>query len=153
MNEAVSNSMVMSLTVAIIGVCIVIVTTSIVYSKAFKIKNRIVEIIEKHGEYSEPIVKDEIDVLLKDSGYSNALNGDTCPKGRGTTAAGLDESESGVTAINTLDKYRYCIYKYKTVKGYYYSVVTYMNIEFPLIGDLIRVQIPVYGDTKVFADF
>lgn len=122
------------------------------YSKAFKIKNRIIEVIEKYKGYTADTEAD-VEALLKETGYPVQRNRNwKCPNGRGEDAAGLNAGEEGISAINNSDNYKYCIYQYKTVRGYYYSVVTYMPIELPLIGDLIRFEIPIYGDTKVFLD-
>lgn len=144
MQEAVSNSYVFTIVIVIIGLCAVVVSTSVAYSKTFKIKNRIVSIIEKYDGYSESNeeIKNEIDALLKDTGYSSINTNKACPKNR-------DDAE----AINTLDKYRYCVYEYNSVKGKYYSVATFLKIDFPLIGDYISIEIPVYGETKVIVDF
>ena len=117
-------------------------------------KNRVIEIIEKHGTYNNTNVMTEIDNFLRDAGYPPRQTTDKCPKGRGTSgSASLSDSDAGVNAINTLKNYKYCIYKFKTAKGSYYSVVLYMNLAFPLIGEFIKLELPMYGDTKIIFDY
>lgn len=151
MRESISNAYVFMIVITIIGLCSVIVISSLSYSKTFKIKNRIIEIIEKNGEYNNA-AEEEINILLKQSGYPHAKSGDTCPKGRGESVGGFSDAESGVEAINKINSYRYCIYRHKTVKGNYYSVIMYMSFELPLLGDFMKLEFPLHGDTKIFVD-
>lgn len=155
MREAISNSLIFMIVISIVGVCSIIIISSLAYSKTFKIKNRMVEIIEKYQEYDGTTEK-EINTFLKNAGYPTITSTKVkCPKGRGNdlTSQGIDPADSGLVAINTIKNYKYCIYKYKTVKGHYFSVVAYMTAEFPLLGDLIKLEFPVYGDTRVFQTF
>lgn len=156
MREAVSDSLIMSIVITIIGACIIVVLASLTYSKTFKCKNRIIEEIEKYGTYSEsnPNVKESIDAALHDMGYQTIGRSDVkCPTGRKANAPGVSDEDSGGTAINRLDKYKYCIYRYNTATGYYYSVATFISIDLPIIGEFLRLEIPVYGDTKIFINF
>lgn len=151
MKESISNSYVFMIVLTIIGLCSIIVISSLSYSKTFKIKNRMIEIIEKYQTFDDE-VEAEIDQLLKQTGYPYAKNGDACPVGRGNNIAGMSDKDTGYQSINDIKNYKYCIYKYDTAKGSYYSVVTYMSFELPLIGEFIKIELPLYGDTKVFAD-
>lgn len=153
MRESISNSYVFMIVITIIGICSIIVISSLSYSKTFKIKNRIIEIIEKYETY-DTTVEEEINEFLHESGYPVLKdNNFTCPTGRGEIVTGVSEEDSGRTAINTIQNYKYCVYRYKTVKGNYYSVVAYMSFDLPLIGDLISLEFPLYGDSKVFSNF
>lgn len=153
MRESISNSYVFMIVITIIGICSIIVISSLSYSKTFKIKNRIIEIIDKYQTYDNAVER-EIDQFLKDSGYPVVKdNNATCPTGRGEAVEGVSDEDSGRKAINEINNFKYCIYKYKTVKGEYYSVVTYMSFDLPLIGDLITLEFPLYGDSKVFSNF
>ena len=154
MSESISSASVFTIVITLIGICATVLMSSLAYSKTFKIKNRVVEIIEKHRKYDDGVVKNEIDELLKNSGYPAIGGSDSCPAGRGNSnVPGTDASVTGGVAINNLDNYRYCIYQYDTVKGTYYSVAVYMKIQLPLIGDVVNIQFPIYGETKVFNDF
>ena len=151
MKESISNSYVFMIVIVIVGLISVIVVSSISYSKTYKIKNRIVQIVEKHAGYNDA-AEEDINKLLKSVGYPvETRNNVKCPKGRGVDT-GLD-ADSGVNAVNTIKNYKYCIYRYQTTKGSYYSVVAYMSFQIPLIGDFLRLEFPLYGDTKIIMDF
>ena len=129
-----------------------IVIGGLSFSKAFKIKNRMIEVIEKYKGYTDE-AEEEIDNLLNETGYPVLRDFNfKCPIGRDGNVTGLNGSETGTTAVNNSNSYKYCVYQYKTVRGYYYSVVTYMQIELPLLGDVAQIEIPIYGDTKIFLD-
>ena len=157
MKEAISNSMVMTIVIVIISFCIIVVLTSLIYSKTYKIKNRVVEIIEKHEEYNDGAVRDEIEETLREMGYQTASRTDvSCPRGRGGNAPGIPDNKQGNKAINTINNYKFCVYQYNTAKGVYYSVATFLTVDLPLISDILpmfRLEIPVYGETQVFYDF
>ena len=157
MRESIANSYVFSVVIIIVAVCSTLIIISMNYSKVFKIKNRLIAIIEKHGVYNNNEVRDEIDKYLATTGYpAQPRNSFQCPNGRGDSnlvGNGFDESNLGVENINQLGNYRYCIYEYKTAKGSYYQVSVFMSFEFPLIGDFIKLELPMYGDTKIIYDY
>lgn len=150
MRESISNAYVLTLVIVLIGVCATVLLSTLAYTKTFKIKNRVVEIIEKHKGFNEE-VEEEIAELLKSTGYPVMKMNDTCPVGRGIDTDLIDSTLTGNHAINTIKDYKYCIYKYNTIKGEQYAVAVYTIIEIPLIGQ--RIEFPVYGETKVFNDF
>lgn len=155
MRESISNAYVLMIVLVLISACATVLLSSLSYSKAFKVKNRIVEIIEKYRGFDEN-VENEIALLLNDTGYPTATATDIsrgCPVGRGIENYGIDPSTTGYYAINAIKDYKYCIYKYQTVKGDLYAVTVFMSVRLPLIGDFIKIEFPIYGETKVFNDF
>jgi hypothetical protein len=141
--ESISTSYLFTAVIVIVGLCALIVIGGLSFSKAFKIKNRMIEIIEKHETYDES-TKTDIDELLNETGYPVLRDFNfKCPQGRDGETSRL---------VSVVDSYKYCVYEYETVRGRYYSVVTYMQIEIPLLGDFAQIQIPIYGDTKIFLD-
>lgn len=154
MKESISNSFAFMLVIILLGACATVLMSSLAFSKTFKIKNRVVEIIEKHREFNFD-AETEIDQLLKTSGYPTVgvTTKKTCPVGRGADVIGIDGASTGKYAINTIKNYKYCVYEYKTVKGNYYSVAVFMKVQLPMIGDIVNIEFPIYGETKVFNDF
>ena len=149
MKESISNSYVVMIVMVIISICTLIILSTMSYSKTFKMKNRVIEIIEKYGVYTSK-TEDEINLFLRDSGYAeNASNRDrVCPPLR----AGTNVGQGGVAekpAINKPGGFYYCIYENETVRGYYYTVIMYMAIDFPLIGDFIKIEFPISGDSAI----
>ena len=152
MKESVANSYVFSIIIVIVGVCSGLIIVSMNYSKVFKMKNRIIQILEKHGTYNNNEVRDEIDTFLKSAGYPPTAN-PKCSDREGTVLTGMNPTDVGIKAINTPRSYRYCIYQYTTAKGKYFNVYLYMRLEFPIIGDFIRIELPMSGSTKIIFDY
>lgn len=139
MKEAISNSFLTTFILVIIVVIIALVAGSLSYTKAFKVKNRIINIIE-NSQVWDSATKEEVDLALREIGYRvNVNNKQNCPQ------------MSGKEAINTYgSSYRYCIYQFTSYKGNYYGVVAYMYFDFPIIGQ--HLELPVRGQTKIFYD-
>lgn len=143
MKESVSNALVFTIVITVIGICSSIVFFSLGYSKTYKIKNKVIDIIEKNGFYNDNDVRTEIEEYLKASNYSSDSNGnkETCP------------TVDGDEAINTLKNYKFCIYEHETIKGSYFTVRMYMTYNIPVIGDFIKLRYHISGDTKVIFSF
>lgn len=137
MREAIGNSYIYSIVIAFIGVIFLILIGSLSYSKAFKIKNQIIEIIETHEGYDDKTVRTEIDNYLKSVGYIV-----TNTKDRGKCS-----DIKGIKAINTIKNYDYCIYRFNTVKGPYYHVTVFISFEIPIVSSYLRI--PVSGETRI----
>lgn len=138
MKAATGNAMLMNIIIIFIVAVMALLVTSISYTKAFRVKNRIVDIIEYHnGDFSDGKIIDDINKNLSDIGY-RYNNGKQCPTMNG--AAGNTYHGSS---------YLYCIYTYNSSKGNYYKVIAYMYFDFPLVGNYINI--PVYGETRVFS--
>lgn len=136
MKESISNAFLVNLVIIFIIIFIFFFTGSLSYSKAFKVKNRIIDIIEKYEGYNKKDVEAEIISTLGEMGY-RISNDKSCPK------------RNGKDAINSISgSYHYCVYEYTASKGNYYGVTAYMYFDFPIIGQ--SVKFPVYGETRVF---
>ncbi|MDD2378067.1 MAG: hypothetical protein PHE05_04490 [Bacilli bacterium] len=101
------------------------------YYKAFKVNNLIVSSVEKYEGYNRLSVV-EINNSLTTIGYR--IEGKfKCP------------TRGGRSALPQLagTNHRYCIYKNNEGNNYRsYGVVTYINLDLPVIGDFIRI--PIY---------
>lgn len=134
MREAIGNSLLLSIVVVFVSLIILFFVGILSYSKAYKAKNRIVSVIEKHETFNEA-AKDEISSSLKDMGYQLG----ECKDENG-------KSNSG---------YKYCVYEIcneiddtgSCTGTYYYKVATYVQFYFPIIGELFNP--PVYSETKI----
>lgn len=139
MKEAINNSFLTTFILVIIIVLIALVTGSLSYTKAFKVKNRIINIIETSQTWNSA-TQEKVDQALREIGYRvNTRNVQNCPQ------------MNGNTAINSMgSSYRYCIYEFTSYKGNYYGIVAYMYFDFPIIGQYL--ELPVRGQTKIFYD-
>lgn len=141
MNESIGTSQVFSIMIVFVGVMIVLFIGSIAYSKGFKVRNRVIDVLEKHDGYTNE-ARAEIEENLAAIGYQ-IIDRD-CPARRDPAY-----EDRSLNAINDSD-YRYCIYEYMTVRGHYYGVLIYIHFDIPLIGRYL--EIPVYGETKTLYD-
>lgn len=134
MNEAVGNSSLFYIVIFIVGIVMLIVVSSVSYSKAYRVKNRIIQSIENEGEY----VADTISTDLKTIGYQTNLK---------SPCDDITVKEKTYSNQNKTT-YKYCVYRIDLDDGkYYYKVTTYMHFDFPIIGNFIET--PVHGETKI----
>lgn len=135
MKESIANAYILQIVIVFVVIFIFFFAGSLTYSKAFKVKNRIVDIIEKYETYNDT-AKSEIASTLSEMGYRVDTTNKGCPTRNG---------KESIVATN--NGYRYCVYEYDTNKGKYYGVAAYMYFDFPIIGN--HLEFPVYGETKI----
>lgn len=124
------NGLLTNLVVFFVGIVILFFVGILSYSKAYRVKNRIIEVIESNGNYSSSV--DEISTDMKTMGY------------RTVTKKKCDSNNVNKTSYN------YCVYEIRdksSKNSYYYKVVTYVHFDFPIIGGIINI--PVKGETKI----
>ncbi len=129
MRSAIGNALLTNLVIIFASIIILFFVGILAYSKAYKVKNRIINYIESKESYNTNDVE-ELNEDLKSAGYQLT-------------------SKSKCSSDN-LNKttYNYCVYRVELKdKKYYYKVVTYVHFEFPVIGSIINV--PVKGETKI----
>lgn len=143
MKEAIGTSFVFNLVMIFVGVFIALYVGSIAYTKGYKVKNRIIDIIEKHDGYTMDAV-DEIDANLAEIGYQINLN-QACED-----KVNPEDNQSPIKSLNQNGNYKYCVYEFKTSKGMYYGVTTFIHFDIPLIGQFL--EFPVYGETRIIFD-
>lgn len=138
MREAIGEAFVYNIVIIIVTLMIAVLVAAMAYSRTYKVKMRVVDIIEKYKGYTQE-AKTEIEENLKSIGYrmnTNAAQTCTAPNGGGTS----------LTDIST--NYHYCVFEYSTAKGKYYGVTVYMYFDIPLVGHLL--EFPLYGETEIF---
>lgn len=143
MRQAVGSAFILNLVIVFITLMMLVFVGSISYSKAYKTKNRIINIIEDNKGYNESSIS-EIETFMADTGYQISLTSD-CTKvapANGSTVYPTSSIKTG---------YRYCIFENKASNdnGVYYTVVTFMKFDFPVIGNYI--EFPVKGETKILS--
>ncbi len=140
MKEAIGNSAIFTIAIVLISLIITVFLSSLNYSKAFKIKTHIIDIIENYEsgyiESNRDQINNEIEAYLREAGYRVNVKNQQCP------------TIDGRNALNNPYNYRYCIYEYNSTRGNYYRVLTYMYLDIPILSDVLQFQ--VAGQTKVF---
>ena len=132
MKDAIGGGILLNIVVIFVSVIILIFASILTYSKAYKVKNRIIEIIEKNEVFDVELVKDELSRM----GYTVAT------KDRIMSKCGSDNlsNEAG---------YLYCVNEVELDNGKIYKVVTYVNFNIPIINEIFNF--PVKGETKVLS--
>lgn len=155
MKESISTSLILTLVIIFLFIFVILFAGSTSYTRAFKVKNRIISIIEKYESeiltsgFNNEKVLNEIDLALSDAGYRVQKNVDTsCSNALNKRFANTFFTYKVVnTGKNT---YKYCIAEFydenSAMHGRYYAVITYMYFEIPLINQTL--EFPVYGETK-----
>ncbi len=155
MREAIGNVFVFNFIIVFVIIFIGLFATSSVYSKAAKVKNEVLDIVEKYADELENVntlpeeVTNEIETMLTKVGYRlNRNKKNKCP-----------EVLNG-TLMNDYSNYHYCVYKHNKVdddttdngnlprRGNYYTVITYMYFDIPLIGS--NLEFEVHGQTRTY---
>lgn len=150
MKDAIGGSMLLNLVIIFTSVVILLFVGILAYAKAYKVKNKIIEIIESNnGEIDvdnnqemDDLVLNQINTELGKVGYriSTAPSSAKCEQ---------DSSRKHCESNLNYEGYKYCVCKQSsaTNEGVSYEVITYVHFAFPVIGDLLTF--PVRGETKV----
>lgn len=160
MKESVGNALLFNIIIVFVVVFIGLFVTSITYSKGYKVKNKMIDVIEKTYPTCSGKVKDcntriinLIDSELDSIGYRRATTSFT----KKTCENVLINNKKILNySIAMSKKYQICIAAINikdndTVNNnsrVYYKVASYMYLDLPIIGDAL--QIPVRGETKNF---
>lgn len=140
MRESFGSAFMYNLIIIFLLVVFAFIMGTVSYYKAFKVNAIIINAIEKYEGYNSLAVT-EIDRLLNTIGYRSETDF-TCP------------TRDGVKPLPILKGtyHKYCVYQYNAGDNYrQYGVVTYMNIELPIIGEFLRV--PVFSKTMRLYNF
>ena len=156
MKEAIANAGIFNLVIIFVIILLAFFIGSLSYSKAFKVKNKILEEIEKDQGYtmgSTDSTEERVKDWLGNIGYRQNTglnrNDDICDR----TVSGNGGSDG--VLINGDSDYQYCVYEFDTCSGgsnlncgKYYRVVAYMYFDMPILGGLLKL--PVRGETMIF---
>ena len=173
MRESTGNALLMTLMTSVVAIVLSFLVGSISYSKSYRIKNHIIDEIEEcqtfancqDSKFSEWATYDSdlksaeqnkdrnlsgpIGKYLKDVGYKYS-NKETCPapsdiyKGSTSKTRRCDARLHG-----SKEDYNYCVYRcYENDTNKFYHVITYMQMDFPLVNKVVNFKIT--GDTKSF---
>ena len=150
MKAAIGGSLLLNLVVIFASIIILFFVGILAYSKAYKVKNKIIEVIESHDGQ----IKDDINTSLIDPGVLTEINTELRNVGYLVLSAPSNEKCSRDSArencinLNT-SEFNYCLCEQTSAigEGISYEVITYVHFSFPVIGDLLTF--PVRGETRV----
>ena len=149
MKGAIGNAMVMNIVITFIVLTTAFLVGSISYSKAYKVKTKIIDIIEKYeGSFSTTSgnkIISEIDEYLGSIGYRTASSA--------SRSNCNSYARPGEKIATSVPNYDVCIIARSSgnndgYRGDYYKVVVFMYFDFPVLGDMVKI--PVTGETRTF---
>ena len=164
MNEGVGSTSILVIIVVFIAFASAYMAYSVNYTKAFRMKNKIIAVYEKYDGDCNTACKNELKKYAKDIGYT-AARVDTlgyCAS-PSLIPSGAVLAEPAQSVVDP----GYCVYKIKedgheseniyeiapdafTEPGYYYHVLTCINIEMPIVEKVVPRFLTISGDTKLF---
>lgn len=169
MKESISYTYLLNIIIIFILVAFMVLMGTLSYTKAFRVNSKIanaIEVCEGYNSCSKP----EIERIIKNYGYENRVSscskkyGSSSTVGNGYCIYTFKDNQTYTVKVSNGGSYSsggtYSsggIYsssgEYKTVGSKYYSygVLTYMYIDIPVIGDLLKI--PVYSETDQIYDF
>lgn len=156
MKEAIANAGIFNLVIMFVIILLAFFIGSLSYSKAFKVKNKILEEIEKDQGYtmgSTDSTEARVEDWIRNIGYRANVGHNRNTRNCANTVSGNGGSDG--VLINGDSNYQYCVYEFDTCSGgsnlncgKYYRVIAYMYFDIPIISGLLRL--PVSGETMIF---
>lgn len=151
MKESINTAILVGIVVTIVGLIEMVLFASFAYSRAFKVKGRIVDMIEESVTFSSGVSDDfiaNVDSEIGRIGYKiNEYGINNCPD------LNKDEYGDKYKLVNGSSSYNYCIYQTKENndkgEGYYYTVISYMYFDTPIVS----FKIPIKGQTKTIYNY
>lgn len=153
MNEGVGGSLILSLIVVFMVFVLSYMAFNVNYTKAFRLKNKVISEYEKYNGACNDACKQDIQKYANSIGYNvqDRLHCDKYFKA---------DNIVSVQAVSNL----YCVYKIRAYKSdynhsvvadsgdpYYFKILTRTNISIPIVQNALPIQVlNSTGDTKVF---
>lgn len=151
MREATGGSLLLYLVIFFVGVIVLFFASMLSYSKAYRVKNRIINILEEKNMCASNLfdeqkdeLNSEIETELTRIGYNYSSKSKEC---------NFNTDKKNCSLQFSGDNYNYCICKVDlrdsdgNSKGCYYEVITFTQFEFPIIKDVLTSE--VHGETKI----
>lgn len=141
MREAFGGTFMIKLMLIFLTIYIAFIAVALNYAKAFRVKNKIIDIIEQNEGISDYIDESDKSVIGSINTYLNSVS----------YYVSLDD----ITASNNNNLHcytrGYCIEETSSnindgITSKYYKVTTYININFPFFG--LDFRIPITGETR-----
>lgn len=149
MRESIGGTWIVGIVIVFIVIFTGYLALSVNYSKAFKVKNGIISIIEENEGLTDK-AQEQIIKYLNNTGYyvyGSCSKIDTDYVGNEETMNGL---LTGYGRQGTTDKYMYCVFertvKNDTLNRKYYRVTVFFKFDIPLLDNAFTF--PVTGETK-----
>lgn len=145
MREAIGGTWLMTIVLIFVVLFSGFLAFGVNYSKAFKVKNEIIDIIEENEGIEEnngmikDVVSNQIETYLSNIGYGTTDNNSICERYDST---GISDGGKSIVKENN-----YCVVRMTSDQNRpYYRVTTFVIIELPFFSGAFTI--PVSGETK-----
>ena len=156
MNEGVGSTTILTIIAVFIAIAAAYMAYNVNYTKAFRMKNKIISTYEKYEGKCESACESEINSYASEIGYK--------PHNISSDCNSFSDLPSGTVEKAAKGGGTYCIYKIKVEKSpdtasihedmkdeYYYRVLTRIDIQIPIVQNVLGLRIlSITGDTKAF---
>lgn len=156
MNEGVGSTTVIVVIMVFIAFVSAYMAYNVNYTKAFRMKNKIIALYEEYEGHCESECRAKIITYAREIGYSSAT-------------LSCDDSffRPAGSSSQTFVEAGYCEYRVTEEKsgyekvwednnskpGYYYRILTRIDIRIPIVQNVLNLRVlNVTGDTKTFRD-
>ena len=145
MKEAIGGGWLLGFVAVFIVIFSAYLAISINYTKAFKVKNKIINIIEEKEGYTESSNVEAGNVNLERLDSDNTTEGEVYKFldtiGYAYEISSCPDESASVRAGG------YCIKKVCSGLSSYYKVTTFISIEIPIVW--LKINVPISGETKI----
>ena len=148
MKQAISGTWLFSLVILFIFLFSAFVSFSTNYSKVYKVKDKIISVIEMNGGFNSD-AKTEIDSFLANVGYRNVSK---CPQNSGNNNCGWFAYKIGSLGYNTQGEGNYCIFKTiengnsSNPSSAYYTIRVFFRVDIPVLSNIFEFNVD--GETE-----
>lgn len=149
MKEAIGSSWMLGLAVTFIVLFTSYLAVSINYTKAFKVKNEIINIIESNQGFTENINSDNFKNFTPDEFKNSKITEEKIYgylQSIGYANTAITEADCSGRGLGKYGEGGYCVQKNQNGSGYTYKVTAFIKIELPIIN--FKILIPIGGETK-----
>lgn len=147
MRDAMGGTVALVIIVVFIVIALGYMAFNVNYTKAFRMKNKIISVYEDYDGNCQGECRQAIKMYANTIGYSTG-NNITCPAGYKVSddiyCYKKVETKENISNIDIVDD---------TKKKSYYRIITKINVEVPIINNILDLKIfYITGDTKTFEE-
>lgn len=155
MREAIGSTWIYSLVVVFILLFVGFLVLALSYSKSFKTKNELINIIERH----EGVNTKSVEVINRYLDYNGYSTKGYCPNDKNKWLASNNLNSSSLVSAKSNEKYYYCVRReYSTSpksdgssktnnKKVYYDVMVFFKFNLPVINNISTFRVDgITGD-------
>lgn len=159
MNEGVGGTTIVTIIIVFLALVLAYLAYNVNYTKAFRMKNKIISIYEEYDGKCTEACNDKIVKYAKEIGYTvSGVGSLRCDDYENSAAFRTDKTSSVISHREVSNLY--CEYQievdhysdFKDIgKQYYYRIMTKIDIDIPIVKNLIGLNVmSISGDTITF---